>query len=149
MNSIKDSGSLLTPLETRGYLTVVFLLLAEGLAIGFVIFAGLFTLEMLLPTFVTARISLAGFLTVLLLLLLLLLALGERLKLSFSLLRRPPTITIVFFALWSLGLLIIGLRAFPLWSIIVLITLLGVSLTLFGRLLLFPSDTPPSTHPHQ
>jgi hypothetical protein len=121
--------------KTRGYLSVAYALLAEALLIGFVMFAALFTLETLLPTFVAVRLNLASFLIILLLASFLLALLGRYLSIDFvsGLRRRNPLLWIG--VLWAVGILAISLFKFPLFLIpILILAFLGIGylfLTLF------------------
>jgi hypothetical protein len=58
----------LAPLKENGFLAVCYALLAEALFVGYLGFIALFTIETLLPTFVTVRFSLTKFLFILFLL---------------------------------------------------------------------------------
>lgn len=110
-----------------GLLHVAYALLAEALLIGFIIFSGFFTLETLLPTFISVRISLAGFFMVLMLGTFALSLLGRYLDIDSvsGLRRRNPLIWIGI--LWAAGILTISLIKFPLFLIpVIILALLGI-----------------------
>lgn len=99
--------------KTAGILHVVYALLTEALIIGYLGFAGLFTIETLLPTFVTVRFSLTKFLFILLMLSFVLTALANALDISFE--RKVYTKNPLFWCglLWTLFILILSLYKFP------------------------------------
>lgn len=115
--------------EKGGSLLLFYALLIELLVMGYVAFLGLFTLETLLPTFVTVRLSLVKFLFWLILLTYLAATLGERLGLGFPfrLTKKSPLLWLG--ALWLAGILAVSLMKFPLWAIALLIA--GFFLTLY------------------
>ncbi len=103
----------LASLKENGFLAVCYALLAEALIIGYLGFTLLFTVETLLPTFVTARFSLTTFLFVLVLLSFILAALGRYLDISFEqkINKKSPMLWLGLF--WMLGILAISLYKFP------------------------------------
>lgn len=117
-----------------GVLRVVYVLAVEALAIGYLYFIGLFTLETLLPTFITARFSLTLFFFVLLLCTFLVALLGQFLELSFpfKITRKSPLF--ILGLLWGTGILVISLVKFPLWAIAILVTLFLFSSYLFWHI---------------
>ncbi len=113
--------------RVAGSLHVAYALLAEALLIGFTVFAALFTLETLLPTFVAVRLNLATFLIILLIGSFLLSILGRFLNLDFAsgLRRRNPLLSIGI--LWIVGILAVSLYKFPLILIpILILAFLGI-----------------------
>lgn len=115
--------SLLKRGRDTGFLAVVHALLTEALLIGLLYALGLMTVEALLPTFVTTRFSIALFVGALLLMLFLTGALGRFLHLSF-----PRTLSLrhplaILGLLWGVGILLVSLVKFPLWSIPLIIIL--------------------------
>ena len=114
-------ASHLITLKQNGLLTVCYALLAEALIIGFLGFGALFTIETLLPTFVTFRFSLTTFFSVLILLTFVQSALGHFLKISFEwkLSKKNPLLWLGIF--WMLGILAISLYKFPPLTIPVII----------------------------
>lgn len=104
-----------------GLLHVAYALLLEGLVIGYLGFMALFTIEMLLPTFVTVRFSLTKFFFFLFLLSFVLTALGRYLDMSFEwkITKKNPLLWLGF--LWTLGILILSLYKFPLFIIPIII----------------------------
>lgn len=107
--------------KENGLLTVCYALLSEALLLGYLGFAALFTIETLLPTFVTVRLSLTKVLFVLILLSFLLAALGRFLNLSFpfSLDKKSPLLWLGL--LWMVAILAVSLLKFPLVVIVILI----------------------------
>ncbi|MEK9151307.1 MAG: hypothetical protein AAB547_01605 [Patescibacteria group bacterium] len=115
----------LTPLKENGCLAVCYALLAEALFIGYLGFITLFTIETLLPTFVTARFSLTQFFLILFLLSFVLIALGQYLDISFDrqmskINKKSPALWLGL--LWTLGILAISLYKFPPLTIPIIIT---------------------------
>ncbi len=101
--------------KSAGWLTIILSLLFELLIALWLGFLSLFTLETLLPTFVTIRVSLTTFLWVLLLLSLLYLSLKEYLNLPEALTKTPRFITWgVFF--FGAGLILLSLARFSLFA---------------------------------
>lgn len=103
----------LDPLKKNGFLFVIYALLAEALILGFIGFVTLFTIETLLPTFVTARFSLTKFFFVLLLLSFVLTALGHYIGISFDKTINKKNPLLWLGLLWTLGILAISLYKFP------------------------------------
>ena len=102
----------------EGYGHVLYALLIEAVMLMLIAFAGLFTLETILPGIISARFVLGGLFIIISLLVFFAAFLGKRLDLSFpaahaQMLRTP----IIIGSLWSLGILILSLLAFPIWSI--------------------------------
>lgn len=135
MNILKEK--LLTLMEAwraDGVLHVVYALLAEALLIGYLYFIGLFTVETLLPTFVTVRFSLTTFLFILVLATIALSLLGRFLDLSFSwkITKKSPLLWLGI--IWGIGILVVSLFKFP-WPLIpLLIALLLLSGRLFWKI---------------
>lgn len=101
----------------RGYLRLGWAILFEALIIGFIGFAILYTLEVLLPTFITARLSLSKILFFLLLGTSLLGWLGTYVQLEFS--KHQVWRSPLFWAslLWGTFLLLVSMIKLPFWSI--------------------------------
>jgi hypothetical protein len=113
--------------KSLGILSVVYALLAEALLIGYVTFAGLFTIETILPTFISVRLSLTAFLALLFISSFLLAILGRFLDLDFTsgLRRRNPLLSIGI--LWMTSILALSLYKFPLFLIpILILAFLGI-----------------------
>lgn len=100
-------------LKENGSLSVVYALLAEALILGFIGFMVLFTIETLLPTFVTARFSLTKFFFVLFLLSFILAALGQYLDINFQQQANKKNPLFLFGLLWMFGIFAISLYKFP------------------------------------
>ncbi|GEM_PF-4966701 len=112
---------------TSKFSIVLYALLCEMLVVGYLIFIALLTLESLLPTFVTARLSLSIFFMILTLGSFIVATLGNMLQTSFASglrFRHPLAIISI---LWSAGIIALSLTAFPLATIpIILIGFLSV-----------------------
>jgi len=100
--------------RTSGILHVVYALAVEALIIGYFYFAGFFTIETLLPTFVTIRFSLAKFLFILMLSTFATALLGRYLDITFSwnITKKSPLLWLGI--LWAIGILSVSLVKFPL-----------------------------------
>ena len=100
--------------RTSGVLYVVYALTVEALIIGYLYFAGFFTIETLLPTFVTIRFSLAKFLLILTLSTFATALLGRYLDITFSwnITKKSPLLWLAI--LWAIGILSVSLVKFPL-----------------------------------
>ncbi|MDO8566205.1 MAG: hypothetical protein Q7S04_03420 [Candidatus Moranbacteria bacterium] len=111
----------LKKLKQNGFLAVCYALLLEGLMIGYLGFMALFTIEMLLPTFVSVRFSLTKFFFFLFLFSFVLTALGHYLDMNFEwkVTKKNPLLWLGF--LWTLGILILSLYKFPLLTIPIII----------------------------
>lgn len=120
--------------RATGVLHVTYALAIEALFIGYLFFMGLFTVETLLPTFVTVRFSLTKFFFVLISATFLLSLLGRFLGLSFSwnITKKNPLLWLGL--LWSIGILSVSLIKF-LFFIPILIILFLISGYLFWQIL--------------
>lgn len=112
----------LAPLKENGCLAVCYALLAEALIIGYLGFIALFTVETLLPTFVTVRFSLTQFFLILFLLSFVLIALGRYLNISFEWKINKKSPALWLGLLWTLCILAISLYKFPPLTIPLIIT---------------------------
>ncbi|MFZ3031827.1 MAG: hypothetical protein WA082_02215 [Candidatus Moraniibacteriota bacterium] len=110
----KKLVDLLGQWRTTGTLQVVYALAVEALLIGYIYFIGLFTVETLLPTFITVRLSLTKFFFLLTLATFLLSLLGRFLNLSFpwNITKKSPLLWLGI--IWSIGILTVSLIKFPL-----------------------------------
>lgn len=111
----------LSSLKENGFLSVIYALLAEALLLGFIGFVALFTIETLLPTFVTARFSLTKFFFVLFLFSFALVLLGRYLNISFQQKINKKSPLLWLGLLWTFGILAISLYKFPLPAIPIII----------------------------
>ncbi|MFZ2299558.1 MAG: hypothetical protein WAW00_00275 [Candidatus Moraniibacteriota bacterium] len=111
----------LSTLKESGALSVCYALLAEALIVGYLGFIALFTVETLLPTFVTGRFSLTQFFLILFLLTFSLIALGRYLDISFDWKLNKKSPTLWFGLFWMLCILAISLYKFPLTTIPIII----------------------------
>lgn len=109
----KKISDLLLRSKATGLLHVGYALLAEALIIGFVFFLGLFTIETLLPTFVTVRLSLTKFFFFLVIGTMMLSLLGHFLQVSFpwNITKKNPLLWLG--VIWSIGILTLSLLKFP------------------------------------
>jgi len=121
-------------LRSTGLLHIVYALLVETLFICFLYFCGLFTLETLLPTFVTERVSLATFLLILVTFTMFTSLLGRFLNISFpwQITKKSPLLWLGL--VWGTSLLLVSLIKFPVALIPVLIVLFLLSGYLFWSL---------------
>ena len=103
----------LKKMKQNGFLAVCYALLLEALLIGYLGFMALFTIEMILPTFVAARFSLTKFFFLLFLFSFVLTALGRYLDMSFEwkITKKNPLLWLGF--LWTLCILLLSLYKFP------------------------------------
>lgn len=125
----------LMKLKENGFLRVCYALLLEALFIGYLGFITLFTMEMLLPTFVTARFSLTKFFFLLFLFSFILTALGRYLDMSFAwkINKKNPLLWIGL--LWTLGILLLSLYKFPPFIIPIIILAFFLIGYLFWKIL--------------
>lgn len=100
-------------LKENGVLAVFYALLTEALFIGYLAFIALFTLEMLLPTFVTVRLDLTTFFFILFLFSFVLTLVGHILDLTFDqkIQKKNPALWIGL--LFTVSILILSLSNFP------------------------------------
>lgn len=110
-------------LIANGTLTILANLLYDVVLVGWVAFAGLFSLEILLPTFVTVRLSLVKFSFVLLVLTTLLAWLGRLLGRTQTNVTEPPLPRplFIFFLVAGLGVITLAHYRFPWWSIPIIV----------------------------
>lgn len=120
--------------RASGLLKVIYTLATEALLIGYVYFIGFFTIETLLPTFVTVRFSLTTFFFFLIIATMLLSLLGRFLALSFSwnINKKSPLLWLGL--LWTLGIATISLIKFPLVLLLIIIALFFLSGYLFWNI---------------
>jgi phosphatidylserine synthase len=109
-------------------------LLSDVVFVGWIAFAGLYAIEVLLPTFVTARLSLVKFAILLLGLTSLLIWLSQSLaptkQPSKKILSRP---LLILFAMVSIGIIALAHYRFPWWSIPIIVSGYSLVLWLFFR----------------
>ncbi len=103
--------------KKNGSLSVCYALGAEALLLGFIGFIGLFTLETLLPTFVTVHFSLTKFFFFLTLGCFALTLLGRYLDIHFTLPDNKKNPIMWMGILWAIGILGLSLYKFPLITI--------------------------------
>lgn len=102
----------------KGYGHILYALLIETILLILFSFAGLFTLETILPGLISGRFIIGKLIIVVTLLFFFTAFLGQYLGISF-----PMTISsslralLIIGGLWALGILTISLLAFPTWSI--------------------------------
>lgn len=102
----------------KGYGHILYALLIETILLMLLSFAGLFTLETILPGLISGRFIIGKLIIVVTLLFFFTAFLGRYLSISF-----PMTISsslralLIIGGLWALGIIMISLLAFPTWSI--------------------------------
>jgi len=133
----KYFSSQLSQMKENGFLTVLYALLAEAVFIGFLFFVAFFTIETLLPTFVTVRFSLAKFLTSLMLLSFVLAFLGKYLGIEYSWNVKKNNPLFWLGILWAIGILALSLFKFPPVLIPFIIFGFGLAGYFFAKILLF------------
>ncbi len=99
--------------KKNGSFAVLYALLAEGLLYGYLGFIMLFSLETLLPTFISVRLSLTLFFFVLISLSFVLALLGRFLEIDFKWSERENHLLIRIGILWGIGILALSLYKFP------------------------------------
>ncbi|MEI8097003.1 MAG: hypothetical protein WCG73_02770 [Candidatus Moraniibacteriota bacterium] len=99
--------------KKNGVLVVLYALIVEALFIGYLAFATLFTLEMILPFFISAHLSLTKFFFALFLASFVLTLLGRILDLNFqwNINKKNPLLWIAF--LWTVSIFGLSLFNFP------------------------------------
>lgn len=127
--------SRLAKFRENGFLTVCYALLLEALVIGYLGFIALFTMEMLLPTFVSARFSLTKLFFSLFLFSFVLTALGRYLDMNFEWKINKKNPMLWFGLLWTLGILLLSLYKFPLTIIPIIILAFFLIGYLFWKIL--------------
>ncbi|MFZ1626938.1 MAG: hypothetical protein WAT81_04005 [Candidatus Moraniibacteriota bacterium] len=121
--------------KKNGWLAIATNLLYETVLVGWIAFVGLYGIEALLPTFVTARLSLVKFAIILLALSGLLAWLGQRLK-SNEIQTEERKNSRLFLALIFLGagsIITLAHYRFPWWSIPILLAGYVLTLWLFNK----------------
>lgn len=114
--------------------------LLELLTAAYVIFLFLFSLEMLLPTFVSSKISLVKFSGFLFLFTFAALGLGRMLQVRFSFALPFRKTLFALTPLWLVGILSLALLKFPLWALPVLMISALAVFYFFLRLLITETD---------
>lgn len=110
--------------KENGVLTVCYALLLEFLFIGYIIFAGLFTLETLLPTFIITRVNLMFFFWCLLIGSITLSFIGHIIDVRFSLETRKYRVLLWIASFWALSIFLLSLLHFPPLSIFFILALI-------------------------
>lgn len=110
--------NLLEKFKRKGYAHVLYALLIETILLILLSFAGLFTLEMILPGIISNRFVIGKLIIVVTVLLFFTAFLGRMLGISFSTITSQSIrIFMSIGLLWTLGISIISVLSFPLWSI--------------------------------
>lgn len=110
----------------KGYGHILYALLIETILLILLSFAGLFTLETILPGLISGRFVIGKLIIIVTLLFFFTAFLGRLLGISL-----PITISsslrtlLILMGLWALGILTISLLAFPTWSIPILLISFG------------------------
>jgi hypothetical protein len=127
---------LLNQHQTSGQLALAANLLYDAVFVGWIAFAGLYAIEVLLPTFVMARLSLVKFAILLLVFTSLLAWIGQWLKrgadASDTRMFRPA---IIFVIIAGLGIVALAHYRFPWWSIPLSVGGYALTAYLFWKLL--------------
>lgn len=103
----------LARLKTNGVLTVVYALLTEALFVGYICFATLLTIETLALVYVTVKLSLTIFFSILFFFSFVLALLGRYLDLGFDWNIHKKSPLVWFGLLWFVGTLLISILDFP------------------------------------
>lgn len=109
--------------KESGILAFAYSLLVELLMLLYLLFLGLFTLEILLPGFVSVRINMAIFLATLILLTMATAMLGRFLGAHFPATASYEKLILSTLIAWGTGIIGISLISFPWWSLAVLLAL--------------------------
>ena len=110
--------NLLEKFQKNGYIHVLYALLVEIILLILLSFAGLFTLETILPGIISSRFVIGKLIIIVTPLLFFTAFLGRVLGISFSTVHSSSLrILIIGGLLWTLGISILSLLAFPIWSI--------------------------------
>ncbi len=112
---------------------MVYALLRDALMLLLLGLAGLFTLESILPTFVSLHLNLAYPITLSAILFVILAILGQQNGIRYSSTLRPPTWFVVILLLWLLGVVGNSLLAFHIIPLIVILLLTGISLFFLAK----------------
>lgn len=110
-------------------------LLLELLTVAYFVFLFLFSLEMLLPTFVSSKISLIKFFSFLFLFTLVAVGVGRMLFVQFSFQLPFRKTLFVLSALWFVAIMLLAFLKFPFWALPVLLVSALTICYLFIRLL--------------
>ncbi|MGB4942997.1 MAG: hypothetical protein WBO92_02695, partial [Candidatus Moraniibacteriota bacterium] len=119
---------------TDGHLAIAANLLFDAVFVGWIAFAGLYAIEVVLPTFVTARLSLVKCALLLLLGTSLLVWLSRFLEPSHEQTEQPyPRILLVGAGLVGLSVITLAHYRFPWWSIPIIVAGYGLAVWLFFK----------------
>ncbi len=106
-------------LETTGWLHSVYALLIEAIVLLLLSFAAFFTLETILPGLISGRFVIGEIIIGITLIFFFAAFLGRSLRISFPIvISKSLRATVIIGILWILGILVISLLSFPLWSIL-------------------------------
>lgn len=121
--------------RSEGSLHIAYALGTEALLIGYLYFIAFFTIETLLPTFVTVRFSLTMFFFFLVLATFVLSLLGRSLKVThnWNITKKSPILWLGLF--WGFGILLVSLIKFPPLLIPIILAGLLFSGHLFWKIL--------------
>ncbi len=105
-------------LVEEGYGHILYALLVETVMLMLIAFAGLFTLEMILPGIISGRFVLGGLFIIASLFIFFAAFLGRQLDISFSAMHaRMLRALLIIGILWTFSILTLSLLSFPIWSI--------------------------------
>ncbi len=126
--------NLLARYRKDGRLAVFANLLFDVVLVGWIVFAGLYALEVLLPTFVTARLSLVKASVILLFLTSLLAWLGSMLGAEKDAASKTPSHPVIISTtIVALGIIALAHYRFPYWSIPILIIGYAIAIWIFAK----------------
>lgn len=131
---------LLKTWKESGILAFGYSLLVELLALLYLLFLGLFTLEILLPGFVSVRINMAVFLATLIILTAGTAMLGRFLGAHFPATAPYEKLIVGTVIAWGIGIIGIALISFPWWSLAVLLAF-SMAILFFLRSILLEEDS--------
>ncbi len=110
----------------KGYGHILYALLIETILLILLSFAGLFTLETILPGLISGRFVIGKLIIIVTLLFFFTAFLGRLLGISLPIpISSSLRTLLILMGLWALGILTISLLAFPTWSIPILLISFG------------------------
>lgn len=123
--------NLLEKFQKNGYAHILYALLVEVILLILLSFAGLFTFETILPGIISSRFVIGKLIIIAAPLIFFTAFLGRVLSISFSTFHSfSLRILVIGGLLWTLGISILSLLAFPIWSIPIFL----ISFTTIGYL---------------
>lgn len=126
--------TIIAPYKANGQLAIAANLLFDVVLVGWIAFAGLYALEVLLPTFVIARLSLVKLAVILLVLTSLLVWLGSVLEINRAESKGKNSLSrfsLAVIIIGSIGIVALAHYRFPWWSIPIALAGYAFALWLF------------------